>query len=86
MILSEQVISFVFCFVMGFVYHFLFYKLKNFLFYSKYKILFNVLFNFIIFVAFFVGIVSINCGILHVYFLLFFVLGFFLSKGILGHL
>ncbi|MGN0992604.1 MAG: spore cortex biosynthesis protein YabQ [Bacilli bacterium] len=86
MILSEQVLSFVFCFVVGFIYHFLFYKLRNYLIYSKYKILLNGLFNFIIFITFFVGIVSINSGILHVYFLLFFILGFCLSKGIFRHL
>lgn len=86
MILSEQVVSFVFCFVMGFVYCFLFYKLKRYLLYSKYNILFNILFNFIFVVSFFVGIVNVNLGIIHVYFLLFFVLGFCLSLGIFRHL
>ena len=55
MILSEQVISFVFCFVWGFVYYFLFNKFKRFLCYSKHKLLYNILFNFILSICFFNG-------------------------------
>lgn len=86
MILSEQILSFIFCFIWGFVYYFLFSRLKRYLLYSKYKILYNVLYNFIMLICFFIGIVNINGGILHIYFLLFFGLGFCLSLGMFRHL
>ena len=84
MILSEQIISLIFSFVWGFIYYFLFTIFKKYLVFSKYKVLFNIIFNFILAILFFIGIVVINNGILSFYYLIFIVFGFFVSKISLG--
>lgn len=84
MILSKQIISLIFSFVWGFIYYFLFTIFKKYLVFSKYKVLFNIIFNFILAILFFIGIVVINNGILSFYYLIFIVFGFFVSKISLG--
>lgn len=84
MILSEQVLSLLFCFIWGFVYYFLFYKFKRFLVFSKFNLLYNIIFNLTMSIGFFMGIVKINDGILNIYFLIFIILGFVLSRFIFG--
>ena len=84
MILSKQIISLIFSFVWGFIYYFLFTIFKKYLVFSKYKALFNIIFNFILAILFFIGIVVINNGILSFYYLIFIVFGFFVSKISLG--
>lgn len=84
MILGEQIFSLFFCFIFGFVYYFLFYKLKRFLLYSKFKLFYNIIFNFVLAIGFFLGMIKINDGILSFYFFIFLILGFFVSRFIFG--
>jgi len=75
MSLFEQVFSLFFCVIFGFGYCLLFYKFKFYLVLSKYKFFYNFIFHLIFSCLFFLGLIKINDGILHLYFLLFFLLG-----------
>ena len=83
MILDFQIFSFLFCIIFGFVYGLLFKFLKSYFIYSKFSILWCILFNF---VMFFLGIVNINFGVCHIYFLLFFGFGCLLAMNVFRHL
>ena len=80
MILSEQIISLLFCIFFGFGYCFCFYILRKHLLYSKYKTLFNAIFSLVMAILFFVGVIEINDGVLTWYYLLFILIGFLLFR------
>lgn len=85
MILEEQVFSFLFSFIFGIVYCILFKKLSYYLIISKYYIVLNMVFNFLLFSLYFLGIIYLNGGFLHIYFLLFFVFGFLTYSKAIRH-
>lgn len=80
MILSEQIFSLLFCLVFGFGYCLLFDRLKKYLVFSRYKIIYNFIFHLILSCLFFIGIIKINSGTLHIYFFIFLFIGMGLYK------
>lgn len=77
MILSEQILTMLFSFCWGFVYLLLYKMFKRYFLFFKYKILYNIMFNIVLFNVFLIGLIRINGGILHIYYVLFVIFGFF---------
>lgn len=85
MVLKAQLISLFFSFFSGIVF-FVFMKINyKFLFFGKMiiRIIFNLIFTIDFSLLYFIILSKINGGILHIYFLFLFVLGFFVAKFIL---
>ena len=82
--LKAQVVSMIFSFVFGIVCMWSFIMLSNYQFYIRiiYRILLNVIFFSFFAVTYFLILRLINNGILHSYFLLFFVFGMIVVRKI----
>ena len=79
MSLNEQILAIIFSFIYGMIISVLYNFNYNLLFYKKkfVKILFNVIFIFDLVLIYFLVMRKINQVIIHPYFYLFIVLGFF---------
>lgn len=86
MSLKIQIYSLIYSFLFGLLFGWLLKINSKILFYSKrnIKILSNFLFLLDVSLLYFWGIKMINNGILHVYFLILFGVGWFTSRKILG--
>lgn len=80
MILSNQLLSLLFSFAYGILTSYLYNLSYNFLYKTKiyYKILINILFSLIIFLIYFLLIKVINYGVIHIYFIFSYLIGFIL--------
>lgn len=78
MSLEVQIQSFIYSFVFGFFFNFIFNLSYKYLFSSGkiIKVLLNVLFVIASSLLYFVFLMIVNSGVLHIYFLLFVVMGF----------
>lgn len=80
MILSKQIISFVFSFLYGGVFYICYKKIYYYLYYVKeiYKILNSIFFEMIFTIIYFKMMLIINGGIINLYFILSFLFGYFI--------
>lgn len=83
MSLQEQILSFIFSFCYGIIFSYLYNLNYKFIYNTKilYKVLINILFCLDLFLIYFVLLLRINDGIIHIYFLIVFFLGFYLFKN-----
>ena len=85
MSLELQILSLIFSFSFGIVLSYLYNLFYNFLNYKirRYNILINILFFLNVFLIYFIMLILINDGIIHIYFLFLLILGFllFLNKS-----
>lgn len=83
--LELQILSLIFSFSFGIVLSYLYNLFYNFLNYKirRYNILINILFFLNVFLIYFILLILINDGIIHIYFLFLLILGFllFLNKS-----
>lgn len=83
--LELQILSLIFSFSFGIVLSYLYNLFYNFLNYKirRYNILINILFFLNVFLIYFILLIRINDGIIHIYFLFLLILGFllFLNKS-----
>ena len=83
--LELQILSLIFSFSFGIVLSYLYNLFYNFLNYKirRYNILINILFFLNVFLIYFIMLILINDGIIHIYFLFLLILGFllFLNKS-----
>ena len=78
--LELQILSLIFSFSFGIVLSYLYNLFYNFLNYKirRYNILINILFFLNVFLIYFILLILINDGIIHIYFLFLLILGFLL--------
>lgn len=76
MILSEQILSSLFCIGYGFIYLLIFYFFRKKLIYGKYNLYLNFVYSIIMGITFFILLLYINNGILSFYYIVFILLGF----------
>ena len=79
MILSEQIISIIFSFIYGCILSLLYNLNYNLLFNKRkvYKVIFNIIFILDLVLIYFLIMKKINNAIIHPYFYIFIILGFF---------
>jgi len=90
--LSIQIYSLIYSFIFGIVFNIIYGLLKKFLIVGNFikRFIFSLIFMLLVTLAYFLGLLVINHGVVHVYFLLCLLLGImvmiFLKKRWLTHL